>query len=544
MIASWMSYTFLVGALLAIAAAVVERINIARRWPMRAVWAAALFLSIAWPVGSAVREVLDARMQPVTVLPFTITVQPTRVVSDQPLAPDRAALIDRLLIALWIALTVVLLLRLVRGVLTLQRSRRTWAHGDIDGTPVRLSDNVGPAVVGLHPMDVVVPEWILTMDAPLRAIVLRHEEEHRAARDPYLLFLAAVGIVLMPWNLPLWIQARRLRLAIEMDCDARVLEAHPSPERYGLLMLTIAQRRAVAPTLFAPMLSEPTTQLERRILAMQTTTRRLGRLTLYGGIALTIGVLAFACSLTADAPSTPDGTTVTTTLRPIGAAPDANATWAQALAGNPSPTYPAGLRAAHIEGSVVAQFVVDATGAPDPSTFKVLASTQTLFSDAVRSNLASMKFTPARVNGKAVKQLVQTAFEFKLADGTSASSHGVRQPTRVSDNQTYYEYQVEKRVTPDPSNKPPRYPDMMRSANVEGQVLMQFVVGTDGLADTSTFKVLMSTHQLFTNAVLRALPTMRFFPAEVGGKPVKELVQMPFQFNLGQPHPNVVNVVP
>jgi TonB family protein len=540
-----MSYAFLVAASVAITAVVVERITAARRLPVRVVWAAALFLSIAWPAGSAVREVLAARMQPVTVLPFTITVRPSRIVSDQPLPPDRAALVDRLLIAVWIGLSIVLLARLVRGVLTLQRSRCQWPEGEIDGTPVRLTDNVGPAVVGLHPMDVVVPEWILTMDAPLRAIVLRHEEEHRAARDPYLLFFAAIGLVLMPWNLPLWIQARRLRLAIEMDCDARVLKAHPSPERYGLLMLTIAQRRAVAPTLFAPMLSEPTTQLERRILAMRTTTRRLGRLTMYGGSIVAVAVLAFACSLTADSPSTPDGSTVTTTLRPIGAAPDANATFAQALPGNPSPTYPAGLRAAHIEGSVVAQFVVDATGTPDPSTFKVLASTQNLFSDAVRSNLASMKFTPARVRGKAVKQLVQTAFAFKLPDGMSAASaRGLGQPTRVSDTQTYYEYQVEKQASPDPRNKAPRYPDMMRSANVEGQVLMQFVVGTNGVADTSTFKVLMSTHQLFTNAVLAALPTMRFFPAEVGGKPVKQLVQMPFQFNLGQPHPNVISVVP
>jgi protein TonB len=37
---------------------------------------------------------------------------------------------------------------------------------------------------------------------------------------------------------------------------------------------------------------------------------------------------------------------------------------------------------------------------------------------------------------------------------------------------------------------------------------------------------------LFTQAVRAALPRMRFFPAQVGGKAVKQLVQMPFQFNL------------
>jgi beta-lactamase regulating signal transducer with metallopeptidase domain len=157
---------------------------------------------------------------------------------------------------------------LTRSVVTLARTLGTWEPADIDGTAVRLSKNVGPAVVGLRSMDVVLPEWILSLDTPLRAIVLRHEEEHRSARDPYLLFGAAIAVALMPWNPALWFHARRLRLAIEFDCDARVLRAHPSAERYGMLMLTIAQRRSVGPTLFSPMLTEPTTLLERRILAI------------------------------------------------------------------------------------------------------------------------------------------------------------------------------------------------------------------------------------------------------------------------------------
>src|SRR5678810_1316860 len=123
----------------------------------------------------------------------------------------------------WFALSALLLFRLTRSVLTLRRTRGTWSSTDVDGTPVRLSKNVGPAVIGLRSMDVVLPEWILSLDTPLRAIVLRHEEEHRSARDPYLLFGAALAVALMPWSLALWFQAKRLRLAIELDCDARVL---------------------------------------------------------------------------------------------------------------------------------------------------------------------------------------------------------------------------------------------------------------------------------------------------------------------------------
>ncbi len=105
-------------------------------------------------------------------------------------------------------------------------------------------------------------------------------------------------------------------------------------------------------------------------------------------------------------------------------------------------------------------------------------------------------------------------------------------PAPVNNDQTYFEFQVEKQVSPFPGNAGPRYPDMLRSANVEGEVLAQFVVDTTGRADMSTFKVLKSTHDLFTNAVKATLPNMKFYPAEVGGHKVKQLVQMPFQFNL------------
>src|SRR5215211_1820297 len=104
--------------------------------------------------------------------------------------------------------------------------------------------------------------------------------------------------------------------------------------------------------------------------------------------------------------------------------------------------------------------------------------------------------------------------------------------TPVNDNQTYFEFQVEKQVQPMSGNAAPRYPDMLRSANVEGEVLAQFVVDTTGRADMREFKILKSTHDLFTNAVKVALPNMKFYPAEVGGKKVKQLVQMPFQFSL------------
>ena len=98
-----------------------------------------------------------------------------------------------------------------------------------------------------------------------------------------------------------------------------------------------------------------------------------------------------------------------------------------------------------------------------------------------------------------------------VAGGTPRVSSAARR-RRSTTTRPYFEFQVEKPVAPFPGNAAPRYPDMLRSANVEGEVLAQFVVDTTGRADMSTFKVLKSTHDLFTDAVKTALPNMRFYP--------------------------------
>ena len=100
------------------------------------------------------------------------------------------------------------------------------------------------------------------------------------------------------------------------------------------------------------------------------------------------------------------------------------------------------------------------------------------------------------------------------------------------ENQTYFEYQVEKPVMAVPGSPTPRYPDILKSAGVEGEVVVSFVVDTTGRVDMSKVTILKSTHDLFAAAVRTALPTMRFLPAEVGGRKVKQLVQQPFVFNI------------
>jgi TonB family protein len=106
------------------------------------------------------------------------------------------------------------------------------------------------------------------------------------------------------------------------------------------------------------------------------------------------------------------------------------------------------------------------------------------------------------------------------------------QPTPAAGIDTYLGEQVDRQASPRPGNSPPAYPDPLRKAKVEGVVLAQFVVDTLGRADMSTFKVLKSTHELFAQSVRSALARYRFSPAELSGRKVKQLIQMPFDFGI------------
>ena len=80
--------------------------------------------------------------------------------------------------------------------------------------------------------------------------------------------------------------------------------------------------------------------------------------------------------------------------------------------GNPSPRYPSMLESSRVEGAVLAQFVVDTLGHADMTTFKILDSSNDLFSASLRSALANWRFYPAEAGGHKVKQIVQLPLKF------------------------------------------------------------------------------------------------------------------------------------
>ncbi len=164
----------------------------------------------------------------------------------------------------------------------------------VDGVPVLFAEGIGPVTVGLLRSRVLVPRWVMGLPGLQRQYVIRHEEEHRRAHDGLLLFVASLTLILMPWNLALWWHVRRLGLAVEVDCDNRVVKALGNPNAYCELLLKIASLGSGGPRLQPAMLG--TGMLERRLVALLAPAplRYVQRLLLP---IFALGLLAFVLSV-------------------------------------------------------------------------------------------------------------------------------------------------------------------------------------------------------------------------------------------------------
>jgi len=87
---------------------------------------------------------------------------------------------------------------------------------------------------------------------------------------------------------------------------------------------------------------------------------------------------------------------------------------AEPSGGNAQPEYPSSMRETGITGRVMVQFVVGANGRVEPGSIKILESTNSAFAAAVREVLPRHRFSPAKIGGTAVRQIVQQPFVFRL----------------------------------------------------------------------------------------------------------------------------------
>jgi beta-lactamase regulating signal transducer with metallopeptidase domain len=223
------------------------------------------------PFGTVIATPLDALLVPVvgTISRFAdLSLVPvvgaiTRFVDASPSSVG----LETLLGVGWVMLTLAVAAVLMPAHLRLRADRSTWTASELDGRDVLVSEDLGPGVVGWIRSVIVMPRWAFAMAPQERELMLQHEGEHCNAGDTRLTGLSLLLLTLFPWNIPLWWQIHRLRLAIEIDCDHRVLHRTTDVKRYAMLLVEIGARGS-ASRLSALAFARPIPSIERRILAM------------------------------------------------------------------------------------------------------------------------------------------------------------------------------------------------------------------------------------------------------------------------------------
>ena len=166
------------------------------------------------------------------------------------------------------------------------------------------------------------------------------------------------------------------------------------------------------------------------------------------------------------------------------------------------------------------------TGVIDEEAIRAMARQQVETSVATQIAMLNDRH---RVGAVLTPVQISTLKQLEMRDMTGGRAVSLSAPAKGG---VYFEFQVEKQAAQVPGTGGLKYPEALRAAKVEGEVLAQFVVDTSGHYEDGSFKVLKSSHELFTQAMRDALPQLRFTPAEVGGVKVRQLVQQPFIFSL------------
>ncbi len=432
MIAVWMLYCVGIGlAFVVVGHALEHGLHFAGR-PTRWAWVIALLGSYVVPIAAWLRP--DAFATFPAPIPITVessaasslpTASSTSTILHQPSPPSfTLSDLDVPLRWGWGGVSLAMLLTLGAAATRLVAMRRRWRHAAVDGRSVLVSADIGPAVVGLWSPRVVLPEWALTLPDSDRELMLSHEEQHLRAHDPPLLAGAFVALLLAPWNPALWWQWKRLRLAVEMDCDARVLAQGRSAPAYGQLLLEVGRRRATH-LLGAAALGEPASFLESRIRRMLSGVPRWRWAGVSVALAVTAGAIIGACE--APRPVGPQNesqsqaatptSAITGTLSAVISPGDIDVP--PIIVSGAITSFPTLPRLAGIEGPVVLQASVDVNGRIDPASVTVIESPHPAFTQVAKNALLSARFRPATAHGGVVSAVVRVTYDFVNAPSTA-----------------------------------------------------------------------------------------------------------------------------
>ena len=295
---AWMVYAALIAGIVAVGGLAMERLAAAMGQPRRIAWVAALTLTVVIPLVGGWRgpEVVSVAVESGTAAPATagsIAVEDLWSVIPALPVPEGIPT-GRIALLAWGAGSLASL-AVLGGVLVLvARGRRRWERMRVHGAEVYVSRRFGPALVGVARPEVVIPAWVMELEPGARDAIIRHETEHARTRDHLVLLYGGLVAAAFPWSPAIWWMYRRLRAAVELDCDQRVLASGIEVADYGDVLLDAGSRSRDCWG-FAPAMGQPESLLERRLKTMSEKRKNLS-----GGygvllVAVAVGTVVVAC---------------------------------------------------------------------------------------------------------------------------------------------------------------------------------------------------------------------------------------------------------
>lgn len=323
----WQVIVYALGVAVAFAAVGLglERLAAHLGLPRRSAWAVAMLASVLFPLAVIVatpprkvtaavpvlpdvQELGDASFRPVTapgerqVAQIAKSHPAARLDATSPAGRSTSArfgLSIRVTTGLWLAGSISIALYLLVASARLRRRTTCLSREVVQDIEVIVSESMGPALMGVWRPRIIVPRWFMEQSPQTQQLILEHEQQHIVARDPLLLWSGFVLVIAVPWNLPIWWQLRRLRLAIELDCDARVLRGGAEAQQYGEVLLTVTRRAIQAPRATMAM-SAPISALERRIRNLMPRAGRRPLLRVFAAASLCL--IGVGAAVAVDAP--------------------------------------------------------------------------------------------------------------------------------------------------------------------------------------------------------------------------------------------------
>jgi len=297
MMLAWTAYLLSVSGIMSLTGVILERAIRPHHFATRWIWVCALFGSLLLPLllSSTARPTAAAATRPRSVLrPAAQTPEVTARRDWAAQAPVELLAVDTaqlnaLVEEVWVGSSGIAAAVFFAGWWYGSRRRRRWWRVLVEGAELFVAQDAGPAAVGLFHPQIVVPEWLLFGPPETLCMVLAHERSHVQARDPAVWVLGLAMVILVPWNPFLWWQLRRLRLAIEVDCDRRVLSVGHDARRYARTLVNVSTHWPAHLGGLAAS-SRSWSSVERRILLMNAPRVHGWRASTAAGAVLAFGI--------------------------------------------------------------------------------------------------------------------------------------------------------------------------------------------------------------------------------------------------------------